>query len=70
MTKKLSQGKDSHKYSLRFASEDFSPQIERGFKMTIAISLKVHNGVVLAADSASTLEAQTSEGEKIGSKHF
>jgi len=32
--------------------------------MTIAISLKVHNGVVLAADSASTLEAQTSEGKK------
>lgn len=31
--------------------------------MTIAISLKVHDGVVLAADSASTLVQQLSNGE-------
>lgn len=31
--------------------------------MTIAISLKVHNGVVLAADSASTLSGPTPTGE-------
>lgn len=30
--------------------------------MTIAVSLKVHDGVVLAADSASTLQGRTADG--------
>jgi hypothetical protein len=32
--------------------------------MTIAIAVKVHNGVVLAADSASTLTGMTPEGQR------
>lgn len=34
--------------------------------MTIAISLKVNDGVVLATDSASTIFAQTMEGSRVG----
>jgi len=34
--------------------------------MTIAISLKVNNGVVLATDSAATIFAQTPDGKQMG----
>jgi len=34
--------------------------------MTIAISLKVHNGVVLATDSAASITAQSPDGQALG----
>ncbi len=37
--------------------------------MTIAISIKVNNGVVLASDSAATIFAQTPDGQNIGVIH-